>query len=291
MALITVNLKIVSPYGTNDIPTPVPTGSVTFTPIGHGKYEDALRAVETKIVSIVGGELAHMVDGLPAPLELTPGAWKVLVAPKTGPSWSEMQFLLEEGMPEPVNLAVLAPEATIGVTQLAKGDPGPTITTWEDNGDGTITFIMSDGSRVGPGALPSVGEGGVTGAPGAQGEDGLSAYEVAVADGFVGTEAGWLESLQGAQGEQGADGLDGKSAYQVALDEGFIGSEAEWIASLKGEQGEQGPPGPQGESGTDGQNPVGAVIGEGVTNLWLGTQAAYDILTPDPTTVYIIKEA
>lgn len=30
---------------------------------------------------------------------------------------------------------------------------------------------------------------------------------------------------------------DGKSAYQIAVDNGFVGTEAEWILSLKGENG------------------------------------------------------
>lgn len=37
-----------------------------------------------------------------------------------------------------------------------------------------------------------------------------------------------------------AKGADGRSAYQVAVDNGFVGTEAEWLASLKGERGEQG---------------------------------------------------
>lgn len=36
---------------------------------------------------------------------------------------------------------------------------------------------------------------------------------------------------------QGKDGSDGKSAYQIALDNGFVGSEQDWLASLKGEPG------------------------------------------------------
>lgn len=32
-----------------------------------------------------------------------------------------------------------------------------------------------------------------------------------------------------------ADGVDGKSAYQIALDNGFEGTEEEWLESLKGE--------------------------------------------------------
>ena len=38
----------------------------------------------------------------------------------------------------------------------------------------------------------------------------------------------------------------GKSAYAIAVAHGFIGTEQEWLDSLKGLQGEQGPPGPPG---------------------------------------------
>jgi hypothetical protein len=78
------------------------------------------------------------------------------------------------------------------------------------------------------------------------GADGKSAYEIAVEQGYVGTETEWLESLHGADGQDGrngtnghngADGRDGKSAYQVAVDNGYIGTEAEWLESLKGKDG------------------------------------------------------
>lgn len=68
-------------------------------------------------------------------------------------------------------------------------------------------------------------------------KDGASAYEIAVKNGFSGTEAQWLESLKGASGTNGADGADGKSAYEVAVQNGFVGSEAEWLTSLKGDPG------------------------------------------------------
>lgn len=50
----------------------------------------------------------------------------------------------------------------------------------------------------------------VAGAGGIKGEDGKSAYQIAVENGFVGTEAEWIESLKGA------DGQDGKN-YQVEI--------------------------------------------------------------------------
>lgn len=61
-----------------------------------------------------------------------------------------------------------------------------------------------------------------------QGDDGASAYEVAVSNGFVGTEVEWLAFLKGA---------DGISAYEVAVSNGFSGSEVEWLASLEGVDG------------------------------------------------------
>jgi len=86
------------------------------------------------------------------------------------------------------------------------------------------------------------------------GEDGISAYQVAVNNGFVGTQADWLVSLYGAEGlsayqvavENGFVGdesawlisLRGKSAYQVALDNGFVGTQADWLVTLYGAEGQ-----------------------------------------------------
>ena len=41
-------------------------------------------------------------------------------------------------------------------------------------------------------------------------------------------------------GAGGIKGEDGKSAYQIAVENGFLGTEAEWLASLKGENGADG---------------------------------------------------
>ena len=47
-------------------------------------------------------------------------------------------------------------------------------------------------------------------------KNGLSAYELAVQQGFSGSLDDWLLSLQG------------KSAYQLAVDNGYSGSEKDW---------------------------------------------------------------
>lgn len=76
----------------------------------------------------------------------------------------------------------------------------------------------------------------------AQGAEGKSAYELAVENGYHGTEEMWLESL---------NGHDGKSAYELAVENGYQGSETEWLADLKGEPGQAGTT-PQLEIQSDG---------------------------------------
>lgn len=105
---------------------------------------------------------------------------------------------------------------------------------------------------------PIGGTGGGGGGEGSPGPAGKSAYQLAVQQGFAGTLAEWLESLQGSDGADGVDGsggdagLDGKSAYQIAVDQGFLGSESAWILSLKGDPGAKGDKGDTGAKGADG---------------------------------------
>lgn len=74
------------------------------------------------------------------------------------------------------------------------------------------------------------------------GADGASAFDVAVAAGFSGDVAAWLESLQGPAGQRGATGARGPA----------------------GPSGPQGPIGPAGPMGADGaQGPAGPVGADG----------------------------
>ncbi|MFB8101362.1 hypothetical protein ACFC3O_00745 [Streptomyces sp. NPDC056007] len=52
---------------------------------------------------------------------------------------------------------------------------------------------------------------------------------------------------RGAKGDKGDDGQDGASAYQLAVAGGYVGSQAQWIASLKGAKGDKGD---KGDAGT-----------------------------------------
>lgn len=98
---------------------------------------------------------------------------------------------------------------------------------------------------------------------GAQGIQGLSAYQVAVQHGFKGTEDEWLISLKGEKGETGPKGDKGDTGEKGATGErGPQGLQGErGLQGVQGEQGEpgiQGPVGPKGEKGDQGeQGPQG----------------------------------
>ena len=101
------------------------------------------------------------------------------------------------------------------------------------------------------------------------GLDGKNAYEIAVENGFEGTEQEWLKSLigpqgpqgeagpQGPQGEAGPQGPQGErgfSAYQAwrTIEGNENGTVEEFMESLRGPQGPQGEAGPQGPQGKQG---------------------------------------
>lgn len=56
----------------------------------------------------------------------------------------------------------------------------------------------------------------------------VTAYAIAVKNGFKGTEADWLTSLKGDKGNDGQPGADGKSAYQYAVEGGYTGTREEF---------------------------------------------------------------
>ncbi len=51
-------------------------------------------------------------------------------------------------------------------------------------------------------------------------------------------------------------GADGKSAYEIAVENGFSGTQSEWLASLKGADGTNGTDGADGANGADGADGV-----------------------------------
>lgn len=85
------------------------------------------------------------------------------------------------------------------------------------------------------------GDKGDTGASGIDGTDGLN--------GEIGPKGD--QGDRGEKGQAGEKGSTGLSAYQVALTDGFIGNENQWLLSLKGIKGDEGLQGPRGEDASN----------------------------------------
>ena len=116
----------------------------------------------------------------------------------------------------------------------------PTSPEW-DRPIAAVTRLHPESGRILVRALPSE-------AAGSEGADGASAYEVAVENGFVGTEEEWLLSLVGPTGPKGDTGDTGATGAT-----GPTGPEGpQGIQGIQGETGATGDTGPQGPQGDPG---------------------------------------
>lgn len=86
---------------------------------------------------------------------------------------------------------------------------GGVLVVSEDEGIGYVTEAVDAGDIA---MLVRQTSGG-TGAPGRKGDPGSSAYEIAVDNGFEGTESEWLDSLQGQRGQRGTKGDPGETQF------------------------------------------------------------------------------
>ncbi len=62
-----------------------------------------------------------------------------------------------------------------------------------------------------------------------------------------------VSTIKGEKGDKGDAGTNGKSAYEVAVANGYSGTQTQWLASLKGADGAPGKDGSAGKDGKDGQ--------------------------------------
>lgn len=171
-------------------------------------------------------------------------------------------------------IAAGAPSDAVGVN----GDAYLNVTNGDVYSKAAGTWGAVAGNIKGPtgatgatGATGDTGPAGATGAAGADGADGASAYEVAVAEGFVGDEAAWLASLVGATGATGVQGPLG--------DPGATGAQ--------GPQGDAGATGATGAAGADG-NTIHS--GSGAPSSGLGVDGDFYIDTA-ASTIYGPKTA
>lgn len=109
---------------------------------------------------------------------------------------------------------------------------------------------------------------------GGDGIDGQSAYELWIADGNIGTETDFLNSLIGTDGVDGTNGTNGQSAYELWIADGNTGTETDFLNSLvgaNGSAGTNGTDGVDGTNGTDGQSAYQVWVADGNT----GTESVF----------------
>lgn len=123
-------------------------------------------------------------------------------------------------------------------TNGVNGNDGVGITKSEVNTSGELVITYSNGDSINLGKI--VGKDGLDGT---NGQNGLSAYEIAKNGGFIGTEEEWLKSLKGADGAKGEQGEQG-------------------IQGIQGEKGQNGKDGTNGTNGIDGKDGIGITNAE-----------------------------
>lgn len=163
-----------------------------------------------------------------------------------GSSWTNVgAFQGPQGEQGPIGPT--GPKGDTGATgpQGIQGPIGLTGPTGPQGATGATGPTGLTGPKGDTGDTGPQGPIGLTGPQGDTGPKGDSAYAVAVANGFVGTEAEWLASLEGPQGPQGIQGETGPQG----------------IPGPKGDTGDTGPQGIQGNPGPQGiQGPTGKSI-------------------------------
>jgi hypothetical protein len=121
----------------------------------------------------------------------------------------------------PGEQGIQGPEGPQGAT----GPEGPTGATGPAGATGPEGPAGPQGpeGEAGPeGPQGPIGETGPAGADGLDGIDGASAYEIALGNGFVGTEAAWLESLQAPKGSRTTATFTTASLAAGAVEKGVI---------------------------------------------------------------------
>ena len=165
------------------------------------------------------------------------------------------------------------------------------------------------GEKGDTGAQGLAGQNGTNGINGTDGQDGLSAYQIAVGNGFVGTESQWLTSLRGATGSSGANGYNGWSPVLAVVSRGDdnvlqvtgwtggagtapttlgyisptgIVTNINNASNIRGLQGVQGIQGVNGDTGTSGTN---GVDGKTVQSIVFNSDLSVTVTYTDASTV------
>lgn len=151
-------------------------------------------------------------------------------------------------------------------TNGVNGNDGVGVAKSEVNTNGELVITYSNGDSTNLGKI--VGKDGLDGT---NGQNGLSAYEIAKNGGFIGTEEVWLKSLKGEKGERGEKGQNGADGIGIASSE--INKNGELVITYSNDTVDNlgVVVGADGKDGTNGTNGVDGKDGIGITNAEINT--------------------
>lgn len=237
MALTRVSGRVVYPHG-NDTPTPVTgDGVIEYVHATPGIIDGAVHGPDRKRIEYVAGVAEDAW--------LKPGMWRAYVYPVQGRSYT-LHLGVPEGGETTIADAVgeIVPEGTI--TRGEQGPPGASVTGGRDNGDGTVSFELSDGTFTDPVTVPP----GPAGRGIASISDPDSDSRVTIT--FTDDSTATVQAIRGADGRTPAITWEGTS---IVVD-------GEQGPDLKGEPGADSTvPGPAPTVSWDGDR----LVVEGVT--------------------------
>lgn len=164
-------------------------------------------------------------------------------------------------------------------TNGVNGNDGVGITKSEVNTSGELVITYSNGDSANLGKI--VGKDGLDGT---NGQNGLSAYEIAKNGGFIGTEEDWLSSLKGEKGERGEKGQDGTDGIGIASSE--INKNGELVITYSNNTVDNlgvvvGADGKDGTNGTNGVDGIDGKDGIGITNAEINTSGELTLTYSD----------
>lgn len=229
----------------------VPPSSVTSTSSDNTPLSEETTTQEEKVLRTPWTTLGRIIEGASTPCEpvdpddpdhpmppssdiIPPGGTKDQVLAKASDDDYDFYWMSIQGLPVVTSAGVNAPLKTV---MYFAGDLSEIPEGWAlcDGQNGTPdlrgkVIVGTATNRTEP--SEGLGEGSAVtlyslypimnlSAEPSGGTPGKSAYQIAVDDGFVGTEQEWLKSLEGA------------SAYELAVQAGFLGSQETFSNTLK----------------------------------------------------------
>ena len=171
-----------------------------WSPVYRAGTDGAVVTYREQDVQVVAGALTAKLEPGPCFIQNPDGQrWLVTVPDEDTELWPLIELAVALPPDTPADVLTAAVTAYFEAHPVDAGPPGPanslsigTVTTGTaaatitgDAPDQTLNLVLPEGE---------------------DGHDGPSAYDVAVANGFVGDQTAWLASLKGDPGDPGADG-------------------------------------------------------------------------------------